>query len=253
MKILYFSVVLLGLYACSNNSGMPHASDDALTLTSRSATEINQSVSSKDQSNSSSSGPPVGLDISYTQSIGNNRFLSVAVIRNGGIIRTLSSNEGVGGAFESEEPARLSPDGSALYLTEIESAELETPHGTVKEERAYCSLINTKNGCIVVRETGEFCGGQFAAGDKWDNSIYPDFEIDRGAPKAVDYSTGRRLPAESPESSFENLLVCDPLTKSNLEAYRFIINNRLFELDFVKNQEILEQVRKRISEMDGAN
>lgn len=61
--------------------------------------------------------------------------------------------------------------------------------------------------------------------------MYPDFDLMKATPKAADYAKGVRKPADSPETSFNNLLVCDEVNNGNADAYLSILDRRIFRLD----------------------
>lgn len=248
MNQLHFFIMAFALCACDGNSANTYDPADTSTSTTPLTSKEAPTGSSKTQPISNSILPSSKITLSYAEPTKNNRFLSVTLLRDGEVVRIISSEEDVGGAFEVEKPTRLSPDKRFLYLTQIESAELETPQGTVTEDRAYCSLIETKSGCIAARETGEFCAGQFAPDNKWNNSTYPEFDIMTGIVKAEDYASGKRTPVDSPESSFENLLACDPITHDNIDAYRSIINEKLFSLDVAQQQALTNKIQELASE-----
>lgn len=169
-------------------------------------------------------------DFQYSDTVGE-RYLTLTILHDGKIVRTLHGERERGGAFERESLPRLSPDNNFVYLSQIESAELETPNGAIISENAYCSLVNVRNGCIVARETGEFCGGTFTSDGKWKNSVYPDFNLAGATPSASAYVEGKLKPSGSPETSFENLLACDPPNNNNADAYRIIAERNIFDLD----------------------
>lgn len=174
--------------------------------------------------------------LKYGDRISSGRFLSVSFLKGNQTIRELHSEPDDSGAFEAEEPPRMSPDGRFVYITQIESAIMETPQGAKKHEVAYCNLVKMNNGCIVARETGEFCGGHFTQNGKWDNPIYPNFDMAAAAPKASDYASRNRRPTDSPEGTLDNLLACDPINSGNADAYRSIESKGTFDLTVEQRQ-----------------
>lgn len=238
------------LCACDGNGANAYDRAEISRSTAPPTSKEAPTATSEGPAISNSIRPSPKIALSYAEPTKHNRFLSVTLLRDEIAIRAFSSEEDVGGAFEIETPIRLSPDKRFLYLTQIESAELETPQGTLTEDRAYCSLIETKSGCIAARETGEFCAGQFAGENKWDNSIYPEFDIMAGSAKAEDYVSGKRTPFDSAENSLENLLACDPITHNNIDAYRSIINEKLFTLDSAQLQALTNKIQKLDSEIN---
>ncbi|MBN6149858.1 hypothetical protein JR065_05865 [Xanthomonas sp. AmX2] len=185
------------------------------------------------------------MTLLYGDPTANGRFGRVTIVHNGRAVRTLLGQQDHDGAFEREKSPRLSPDHRFVFLSQIASAELETPQGPITQETAYCNLIDTHSGCIIARETGEFCGGEFAAEGQWDNPVYPDFDLMKATPKADDYAKGVRKPADSPETSFENLLACDEVNSNNADAYRSILDKRIFELDASE----IEAVQNKLNQL----
>ncbi len=169
--------------------------------------------------------------LTYGDPTADGRFGSVTITHDGQSIRTLLGQEDQDGAFEREKSPRLSPNHRFVFLSQIASAELETPQGPITQEAAYCNLVDTHSGCIVARETGEFCGGKFTSEGQWDNPVYPNLDLMKATPKADDYAKGVRKPADSPETSFSNLLACDEVNNGNADAYLSILDKRIFKLD----------------------
>lgn len=172
-------------------------------------------------------GPSNQVKIDYQNIVGE-RYLALTIIRNGKPVRTIKGDIDNVGTFERESPANLSKNGEFVIINQIQSNHVLKPNGApIYHEIAYCNLINTYNGCIIARETGEFCGGTFSETNKWDNPVYSDFDLHFETPKAQDYAQGRRKLSELPDSSFANLLACDPPNKENADAYRAINDSRL--------------------------
>ena len=80
-------------------------------------------------------------------------------------------------------------------------------------------------------------------GGLWDNPIYPNFNLVTEIPGAKDYVEGRLKFTDSPISSVENLLVCDPPDADNADVYRIILNSKLLKLDSAQ-RELLERKMK---------
>jgi len=179
-------------------------------------------------------------------------FLTLTIIRDGENVRTLHGDEVIGRAYERTDPPLKSLDGNFVYLSQIESGVVETSsNSTKRHEVAYCELLDTRSGCIVARETGEFCGGFFTADGKWENPLYPSFNLASEKPRAIDFVIGKLKPANTPVSSFENLLVCDPLSHNNADNYSAVIKKDIFNLDGARRKalelDLESQRRKRDS------
>lgn len=181
-------------------------------------------------------------DFLYGDPVGE-RYLTLKLLSNGKVVRILHAELESGGAFEREVLPRLSPDGNFFFLTQVESAELETPNGPVISETAYCSLVGVHNGCVVARETGEFCGGTFTLDGQWANSLYPEFNLAAVTPSADAYAMGKLKPVGTPETSFENLMACDPPNTKNVDAYRIIMENNVFDLSNVQRKALQSDLK----------
>lgn len=173
-------------------------------------------------------------------------YLNLTVTSGGRNVRTLHGDRLLGRAYERTDPQLVSQDGNFVYLSQIESGFVEGPNDSPKyHEVAYCELLDVRSGCIVARETGEFCGGSFTFDGGWDNPLYPDFNLAKQTPSVFDYVSGKLTPADSPESSFENLLICDPPSSNNVDAYRSIIKNNVFHLDDFRREAFERDLKLR--------
>ena len=171
------------------------------------------------------------------------RYLTFKIYRGGDLVRVLYGEVEHDGAFEAPATPRVSPDNNFMYLGQLEFAEVETPNGPRLHETAYCNLVDVRNGCIVARETGSFCGGSFTKDGKWDNSVYSDLDLADAAPKARSYAEGKLMPSDSPKTTIENLMACDPPSAANSKAYKHILfEKNLFNLDVIQ----LDALRVRL-------
>lgn len=143
--------VLLILSACGGGGAAKHADPTGHT------------AASPPISTGPTAGPrakPPALSpatLSYDGPTGSGRFGRVTIVHEGRAVRTLLGQQDQDGAFEREKSPRLSPDHRFVFISQIASAELDTPQGPITQETAYCNLVDTHSGCIVARETGEFC------------------------------------------------------------------------------------------------
>lgn len=184
-------------------------------------------------------------DFQYGDLVGK-RYLTLTIFRDGNIVRTLRGESQRGGAFERDDPPFLSPDGNFVLLSQIESGDAEMSDGTViYHEVAYCNLIDIRNGCILARDTGQFCGGTFTEDGKWKTPLYPDVNLANKASRSNDYAKGTLRSADSPVASFDNLLACDPPSDDNADAYRTIVENNLFDLDSARRDALERNLKER--------
>lgn len=184
-------------------------------------------------------------DFQYSDPMGK-RYLTLTIFRDGNIVRTLRGESQSGGAFERDDPPFLSPDGNFVLLNQIESGDAERPDGSlIYHEVAYCNLVDVRNGCIVARDTGQFCAGTFTEEGKWKNPLYPDVNLANKTPRANDYAKGKLRSADSPVASFDNLLACDPPSDDNADAYRTIVEKNLFDLDSAQRDALERNLKER--------
>jgi hypothetical protein len=188
-------------------------------------------------------GESLGSDLVYGEPIGE-RYLTLALLFNGEVVRTLRGNQTSGGAYQ-RRPV-LSPDGAFALVSQVESTNVEGWDGaTTYHEVAYCNLIELSTGCIAERDTGQFCSGSFTRDGKWKTSIYPDISLAEVKPSALDYSSGKRVSADSPALTFDNLLACDPIDANNVDTYRTIIEKNIFDLDPVQREGLERALKDR--------
>lgn len=168
--------------------------------------------------------------LQYGDPIGE-QYRTLTIFDGTKVVRTLRGEVEKGGVFERAEVPVLSPDGNFALLNQIESGEVETSSGAIiHHEVAYCDLLDVRSGCIIAKETGEFCGGTFSSDGKWDNQLYPEFNLAAETPKAKKYVDGMQRFSDSPASSFDNLLLCDPPNINNISDYRILIERNNFSL-----------------------
>lgn len=150
------------------------------------------------------------------------RYQTISLVHNGNVLRKLHGVTDKGGLFEYEESPVVSPDGRYVVVNQVESAGGDQGGGT--HEVAYCELIDLKSGCVVMRDTGQFCGGEFADSGEWRTFVFKDLNLPEATPAAEKYVSGRLIFSDSPVDSLENLLVCDPLGDENVKYYTRIAN-----------------------------
>lgn len=182
--------------------------------------------------------------VQYQDAIGE-RFASLVLFDESRIIRSLSSNLQDEGTFDAKGHPYFSEDKKYLLFNQINSGQAEFPDGTsAYHEVVYCGIINTSTGCLIARETGEFCAGEFTAQGKWESSIYHDFDLEERSPKATNYLEQRLKPSESPVHTLENLMLCDPPREENISAYKTIITTGIFKHEEHRKLRLLEALDK---------
>jgi hypothetical protein len=164
----------------------------------------------------------------------------VVMISGKQVIRTLYGGVDAGGLFYGGDSTPISDDGRFAAIDQIEAGFVELPDGSSKlHEVAYCNLVDLHNGCVVVRETGQFCAGRFTKEGKWNNPLYPDLDLTKPTATTIKYADRVVWPADSPDASLENLLACDPPGTANKVAYKKILDLNVFHMS-QKQRQIIE-------------
>jgi hypothetical protein len=118
--------------------------------------------------------------------------------------------------------SKVSPSGKYLIVNSVSGGDVEFGDGTSKySDRAYCSVVDMTNGCIVSDWDGEACGytwvgnkdvlasSEEAGADIFDfNSMRPSINEMKNKPSSLDV---RRA---------SNILRCDTPSKGNINNYQ---------------------------------
>ncbi|MFA7895488.1 hypothetical protein [Pseudomonas putida] len=168
-----------------------------------------------------------GHALLYENELGG-RYQALALISNGKVLRKLHGVADKGGLFEYERSPVISSDGRYAVVNQVESESDE--RGSNSHEVAYCELIDLMSGCIVARDTGQFCGGEFTDSGEWRTFVFQDLNLLEATPAAEKYVSGRLFFSDSPGDSLGNLLVCDPLGEENVKYYKRLADEKLSNL-----------------------
>ncbi|WP_313142757.1 hypothetical protein [Stenotrophomonas sp.] len=161
----------------------------------------------------------------------NGRYRNLSVIKQGKLVRRIALGKRSYSLFEYDPDPATSPDGRYVLVTDVESGEVGLTGGRGSlHERQYCGLVDTRSGCLLARQTGQFCGGQFNAAGTWLSPALSDLTLADERPTAEDYASGRLSPSDAPDGSLDNLLRCDPPGPSNRGQYRKLIDAGIFEV-----------------------
>jgi hypothetical protein len=161
----------------------------------------------------------------------NGRYRNVSVMKHGKLVRRMTLGERSYFLFEYDPDPATSPDGRYVLVSDVESGEVGMPDGRGSlHERQYCGFIDTRSGCLLARQTGQFCGGQFNDAGAWISPAPPDLTLADGRPTAEDYASGRLSSSDAPDGSLDNLLRCDPPGPGNWHHYRKLIDAGTFEV-----------------------
>ncbi|WP_456310862.1 hypothetical protein [Serratia proteamaculans] len=124
--------------------------------------------------------------------------------------------------YTEDGSSRVSPSGRYLIVNSISGGELWQEDGTVTwSDRAYCSVVDMKNGCITSDWSGEACGYTWVRGkDIIASSEKPDAET-------FNFTAMRPVLHESKgdfalmeNTRVMNILRCDVPGRSNINDYQ---------------------------------
>lgn len=164
-----------------------------------------------------------GRALLYQGEIGG-RYQTLSLVYNGNVLRKLHGVADKGGLFEYEKSPVVSSDGRYAVVNQVESE--GDGRGRTSHEVAYCELIDLNSGCVVARDTGQFCGGEFTDSGEWRTFVFQDLNLPETTPAAGKYASGRLSFSDSPGDSLENLLVCDPVGVKNVKYYKSLVDDK---------------------------
>lgn len=131
-----------------------------------------------------------------------------------------------------EGGSKKSPSGNYILFYSVSGEFVSLEDGTDKYvDRAYCSVIDMRDGCIVSDWDGEACGYDWV-----NNQDILASSAEKGADifdfmamrPSINMSNSQRL--MNNEESVKNLLRCSPPNRTNVEAYQVLLksNNKYF-------------------------
>lgn len=156
------------------------------------------------------------------------RYQTLVIVYGGEVLRKLHGVADKGCLFEYERSPVISSEGRYAVVNQVESD--GDDRGRNSHEVAYCELIDLESGCIVARDTGQFCGGEFTDSGGWRTFVFQDLNLLEATPAAEKYVSGRLSFSDSPGDSLGNLLVCDPFGEDNVEYYKRLADEKLSNL-----------------------
>lgn len=136
--------------------------------------------------------------------------------------------------YEDNGSKGLSPDKNFYVVTQNESGTaVSDSGGSQGYEVSSCAFIDTSNGCVVKKETGEYCGGTWSGDHGWprlDGQVRPINSSLPSAAKLVgDYNNS--IQSKKDIKSFVkygatvgNVMSCDPVSQGNEDMYKEIAN-----------------------------
>lgn len=126
--------------------------------------------------------------------------------------------------YSENGTSKFSPSGNYLVVNSVAGNYVDTENGREYSDRAYCSVIDMRDGCIVSDWDGEACGFDWingkdvlAASDSKDAEVF-DFMSARPA-------MNKMVKSPSSLSSYEisNMLRCDKPDDKNIESYQLLM------------------------------
>lgn len=147
--------------------------------------------------------------------------------------------------YTEDGSSKVSPSGYYLVVNSVAGDYLNSGDGAKKYvSKAYCSVIDMRNGCIVSDWDGEACGYQWAKGkdilsssDDNDADSF-DFLSMKPAVRKIDgsYSTLKTMDAN-------NLMRCDKVSSENIGDYQTLSNENKGVRQLVLNG-VLDYINK---------
>ncbi|HDX8404059.1 TPA: hypothetical protein RQN00_004182 [Aeromonas dhakensis] len=121
--------------------------------------------------------------------------------------------------------SKKSPTGNYILFYSVSGEMVSLGDRTEKYvDRAYCSVIDMRNGCIVSDWDGEACGYDWvkskdvlASSEDKGAEVF-DFKVMR---PSINIKSTPQVIAN--KSSLENMLRCDPLNKTNVDIYQLFL------------------------------
>lgn len=167
---------------------------------------------------------------------------------------------GVNYSFYSDQ---ISPDKSYSVVNFSESGVLS---GESEVHDIYlCAFVRMSDGCITAVESGGQCGGEWVSPSRWVSPVGDGNESLFNSPPSIektfmDYVSGRkdRSQVSNPKvmayllegTSFQDLLVCDPLSGNNNSSYEGLLIKLRRDGDSL-NAEAVEDVLRKSGVVNG--
>ncbi|WP_314138398.1 hypothetical protein [Buttiauxella noackiae] len=127
--------------------------------------------------------------------------------------------------YTEDGSSKVSPSGKYLIVSSVSGGNVEFGDGTSKyTDRAYCSVINMTNGCIISDWDGEACGYTWVGGkDVLASSEDSDGDIfDFNSMKPSMNKIKNKLSSMNLQRT-RNMLRCDSPSKENINQYQQLV------------------------------
>lgn len=147
--------------------------------------------------------------------------------------------------YTEDGSSKVSPSGNYLVVNSVAGDYLDSGDNAKKYiSKAYCSVIDMRNGCIVSDWDGEACGYQWAkskdilSGSDDNDADTFDFLSMKPAVRKIEtsYSTLKTMDAN-------NLMRCDKINSENVDDYQ-ILSHKSKEIERVVLNGILDYINK---------
>jgi len=171
--------------------------------------------------------PDVGGEVRHIAGL-RGKQSRVEIYYGGRLVRTIEAESG---EFQEELPLSTSSSGNIALLHRLESGTLHVSPGEVQRyDRYYCNFVDLRNGCILERRAGEFCGGEWAEGDTWRDLDGRKNNLLAKRLTAEQVARPNEPPADDAVWSYPNLQHCDPPGPHNRSSYVTLLKANAFSL-----------------------
>lgn len=125
-------------------------------------------------------------------------------------------------SYTEDGSSTVSPSGRYLVVNSVSGGELTQEDGSVTwSDRAYCSVVDMRNGCVVSDWSGEACGYTWVGSeDRLADSTRPDAQTFDFKSMRPTLQQAKSDFAVMDRSRVMNILRCDAPVKDNINDYQ---------------------------------
>jgi hypothetical protein len=152
--------------------------------------------------------------------------------------------------YTEDGSSKTSPSGKYLIISSVSGGYVEYGDGTSKyTDRAYCSVVDMTDGCIVSDWHGEACGYTWVGNkDVLASSEEPGAEIFDFSSFRPSINKVRRYFTTMDSESVENFIRCDAPHKENINSYQeFAKKNK--ESKKIINNQIVNYLKRDLTDL----
>jgi hypothetical protein len=146
--------------------------------------------------------------------------------------------------YTEDGSTKVSPSGNYIVVNSISGGELDSDDGNKQYfDKAYCSVIDMRTGCIVSDWDGEACGYHWAK-DKDQLTSYDENDIDKFDFQSMKPTLNKiKTPyASLGLKNIENMMRCDALGAENIDSYLELSKKNTKSKHLIENG-IIEYIR----------